>query len=83
MYCALSEPDFVPLLVVTKGEKDMEIQSSMYASAVQQAVYSSNDRVVASQQSENESVSTRPVERVTPAEAGEAPTVGARLDVFA
>lgn len=61
----------------------MDIQSSMYAAAIQQPSYSFTDRSVPSQQAENESASTRPVERVTPAEESEPPILGGQLDVFA
>jgi hypothetical protein len=60
----------------------MDIQSSVYAAALQQPNYAFTDQTVAAPQTENESVSTRPVERVTPTEANEPPVLGGQLDVF-
>jgi len=60
----------------------MNIPSSIYTAALQQPDYSYSDRTVAAPQAENESVSTRPVERVTPAERSEPLMLGVQLDVF-
>jgi len=63
--------------------KDMNIQSSIFTSALQQPTYSATERTVGSPQTENESVSTRPVEKVIKAEGSEPLIMGGRLDVFA
>ena len=60
----------------------MDIQYSIYAAALQQPNYASSDKTVAASQAENESVSTRPVERVTQIEGNEPPILGGQLDVF-
>ena len=61
----------------------MDIQSSMYSAAIQQPNSPVTDRTVPPQQAENESVSTRPVERVNAAEESEPLVLGGNLDVFA
>ncbi|NNJ92615.1 MAG: hypothetical protein HKP55_13150 [Gammaproteobacteria bacterium] len=60
----------------------MDIQSSVYAAALQQPNYTLTDRTLAAPQTDNESVSTRPVEKVAPTESSELPVLGGQVDVF-